>query len=122
MASEKIDALELEIVSKTSTEALDNLISKLGELEKALNRIKSKTVSVNIKEVGDASKEAAEKADILTNSFMNQAVKITALIAVYRKLYSVISDGVADSMNYIKTLNMINVSLGEYANSASKYG
>ena len=122
MASEKIDALELDIVSKTSTEALDNLISKLGELEKALNRIKSKTVSVNIKEVGDASKEAATKADALTNSFMNQAVKITALIAVYRKLYSVISDGVADSMNYIKTLNMFNVSLGEYADSASKYG
>jgi len=121
MASEKIDALELDINSKLDTANLDKVIDKLGELEKALNKLKSKTVTVNIKETGEASKTASEGVDKLTNSFANQAIKITALIAVYRKLSSIISDGIADSMTYIKTLNMFNVSLGEYADNASKY-
>ena len=122
MASEKIDALELDINAKLDTANLDKLIDKLGELEKALNRLKSKTVTVNIKETGEASKTASEGVDKLTTSFANQAIKITALIAVYRKLSSIISDGIADSMTYIKTLNMFNVSLGSYADNATKYG
>jgi len=122
MASEKIDALELDINAKLDTANLDKLIDKLGELDKALNKLKSKTVTVNIKETGEASKTASEGVDKLTTSFANQAIKITALIAVYRQLSSIISDGIADSMTYIKTLNMFNVSLGSYADNATKYG
>lgn len=121
MASEKIDALELDINAKLTTENLDKLITALGKLSKALDNVNAKKVKDDIKETGDNAKEAAAKADILTNSFVNQAVKITALITVYRKLADVISDGIANSMSYVENLNLFTVSLGEYADSASKY-
>ena len=121
MASEKIDALELDINAKLTTENLDKLITTLGKLSKALDQVNAKRVNTEVKEVGDSSAAAAVKADTLTTSFWNQTIRITALIAVYRRLASVISDNIADSMTYIKTLNMFNTSLGEYADSASKY-
>lgn len=121
MASEKIDALELDIDAKLTTENLDKLIDKLGELGKALDKLKGKSVSVNIKETGNASEKASSQVDKLTTSFLNQAVKITALIAVYRKLTGWISDGITSSMEYTENLNLFTVSLGEYAENANKY-
>ena len=121
MASEKIDALELDIDAKLNTENLDKLIEKLGELGDALDNLKGKSVKVNIKETGNASEKASSQVDKLTSSFLNQAVKITALIAVYRKLSSVISDGINSSMSYTENLNLFTVSLGEYAENANKY-
>ena len=121
MASEKIDALELDITSKLDTKNLDAVIGKLGELSNALGKLKSKTVTVGIKEVGTSSKSAAAGVDKLTSSFLNQAVRITALIAVYRKLADVISTGISNSMAYVENLNLFNVSLGEYADNANKY-
>lgn len=121
MASEKIDALELDINAKLTTENLDKLITALGRLSKALDSVNAKKVKEDIKETGDASKEAATKADLLTNSFMNQAVKITALIAVYRKLADVISTGIENSMSYVENMNLFTVSLGQYSENASKY-
>ena len=121
MASEKIDALELDITSKLDTKNLDEVIGKLGELSNALGKLKSKTVTVGIKEVGTASKSASSGVNALTSSFLNQAVRITALIAVYRKLADVISSGISNSMAYVENLNLFNVSLGEYADNANKY-
>lgn len=121
MASEKIDALELDINAKLTTENLDKLITALGRLSKALDNVNAKKVKDDIKDTGDASKEAAAKADLLTNSFVNQAVKITALVAVYRKLADVISTGLENSMSYVENLNLFTVSLGQYSENASKY-
>jgi len=121
MASEKIDALELDINAKLTTENLDKLITALGRLSKALDNVNAKKVKEDIKETGDASKEAAAKADLLTNSFLNQAVRITALVAVYRKLADVISTGIENSMSYVENMNLFTVSLGQYADNASKY-
>ena len=121
MASEKIDALELDINAKLTTENLDKLITALGRLSKALDSVNAKKVKEDIKETGDASKEAAAKADLLTNSFMNQAVRITALVAVCRKLTDVISTGIENSMSYVENMNLFTVSLGQYSENASKY-
>ena len=97
MASEKIDALSLDITSNLDIDKLDKAIDKLSELEKALGRLKSKSVSVNIKEVGTASEQASSGVDKLTSSFFSQAIRITAVIAVFRKLTNVISDSIANS-------------------------
>ena len=121
MASEKIDALELDINAKLTTENLDKLITALGRLSKALDNVNAKKVNEDIQETGDASKEAAAKADLLTNSFLNQAVRITALVAVYRKLADVISTGIENSMSYVENMNLFTVSLGQYSENASKY-
>ena len=122
MASEKIDALELEISAKLTTNNLDKLIDSLNKLGKTIEAVNAQKLYLGIKETGDSAKTATVKVDGLTNSFLNQTIRITALIAVFRKLSGYISDGIADSMTYIKTLNMFNVSLGEYAENASKYG
>lgn len=122
MAAEKIDALQLDINSKLNTENIDALIKKLGELGNALDKLKSKSVSVNIKETGSAAKSAAGNVNNLTSSFLKTAVSITAVIAVFRKLSTTISEGIANSATYIKTLNMFNTSLGQYADNATKYG
>ena len=55
MASEKIDALELDIISKGSTENIDKLIEALGKLSTALGKVQSKKVSVDIQQTGDAT-------------------------------------------------------------------
>lgn len=115
MAAEKIDALQLDINSKLNTENIDALIKKLGELANALDKLKSKSVSVNINKTGSA-------VNSLTSSFLKSAVSITAVIAAFRKLSTTISDGIANSATYIKTLNMFNTSLGQYADNATKYG
>ena len=115
MATEKIDALSLDITSQLNTDNLDKVIDKLSELGNALDRLKSKSVSVSLNQTANASNK-------LAGSFLNTAVKLTALIAVFRKFGKVISDSVADSANYIKSLNMFTVSMGEYADIATKYG
>ena len=121
MASEKIDALELDINAKLTTENLDKLITALGRLSKALDKVNAKRVKEEVKDTGDASKTAAVKIDGLTDSFLNQTVRITALVAVYRKLADVISSGISNSMQYIENLNLFTVSLGEYSANAQKY-
>lgn len=122
MASDKIDALQLDIDAKLNTENLDKLISKLGELGKALDSLKGKSVSVNIKETGDAAKTSSKSVDNLASSFVSLAAKITAAIVVLRKFTSVVSDGIAESMSYTENLNLFTVSLGEYSENAAKYG
>lgn len=121
MASEKIDALELDINAKLTTENLDKLITALGRLSKALDKVNAKRVKDEIEDTGDSAKTSATKVDTLSNSFVNQAVKITALIAIYRKLGDVISTGLENSMSYVENLNLFTVSLGQYADNASKY-
>ena len=121
MATEKIDALQLDISAELNTGKIDTLITKLGELGNALDKLKSKSISVNINETGTAAKKAATNVNSLTSSFLKSAVSITAVIAVFRKLTKTISDGINNSMTYIKTLNMFTVSLGDYADNASKY-
>ena len=44
MASEKIDALELDINAKLTTENLDKLITALGRLSKALDNVNANSV------------------------------------------------------------------------------
>lgn len=122
MASEKIDALQLDIDAKLNTENLDKLISKLGELGKALDSLKGKSVSVNIKETGNAAKTSSKSVDNLASSFVSLAAKITAAIVVLRKFTSVVSDGIVNSMSYTENLNLFTVSLGEYSQNAAKYG
>ena len=122
MAAEKIDALQLDITSSATTENVDKLIEALGRLGTALDKLKSKSISVSIDKTGDASARAAGSVNKLSNSFLQQAVRITAVIALFRKLGKVISDGVSNAMNYQKSLNMFTISMGEYADSASQYG
>lgn len=114
MASEKIDALELDIVAKTSTDSLDKLISKLSQLSKEMDKINGKKLSVTLNESTTASNK-------LTSSFGSQLIKVTALIAAYKQLLNYVSSGIATSTQYMANLNVFNTALGEYAENALKY-
>ena len=118
MAAEKIDALELEITSKLTTENLDKLIESLKKLGKEVDNVSKKKPSGAIKAVGDESKEAANGVE----QFLGKTVRLAAVIALFNKVSGVISDSVSNALTYNKTLNMFTVSLGEYADNATKYG
>ena len=118
MAAEKIDALELNIESKLSVENLDKLIESLRKLGKEVDKVKDKKPKEAVKGVGDGANEAANGID----KFLGKTVRIAAVIALFRKSADVISDCVSSALSYNKTLNMFTVSLGEYAENATKYG
>ena len=83
MAAENIDALNLNITSSATTESVDKLIDSLTRLGSALDKLKSKNVSVNIKQTGAASATAAGNMNKLGSSFASTAIKATALICCY---------------------------------------
>lgn len=118
MAAEKIDALELGIEAKLSVENLDKLIDSLRKLGKEVDNVKNKKPKDAVKGVGDGANEAANGID----KFLGKTVKLAAVIALFNKVSGVISDSVAKTLTYDKTLNMFTVSLGEYAKNATKYG
>lgn len=118
MAAEKIDALELNIQSKLSVENLDKLIESLNKLGKACKNTNGKKAADDIKSIGNSSKQAAGGIE----QFLGKAVRITAVIALFKKASDVIGDSVAKTLTYDKTLNMFTVSMGEYATNATKYG
>ena len=118
MAAEKIDALELNIESKLSVDNLDKLIESLRKLGKEVDKVKQTKPKEAVKAVGDGANEAANGLD----NFLGKTVRIAAVIALFRKTAGVISDCISESLTYNKTLNMFTVSLGEYANNATKYG
>ncbi len=117
MASEKIDALELDITSSLNTDNIDKLIDKLGELGKALDNLKSKKVSVSLTDTGKAATNAAGGMGKL----LSKTIKFAAVIAIFRKLGTVIADGISKAATYTKTLNMFTASMGEYTDNALKY-
>ena len=115
MATERIDAIQLDITSKTTGDNVDKLIDSLTRLGSALDKLKSKSISVNVNNTNAAVGK-------LNTSFLGTAVRLTAVIALFKKFSSVISSSVSNSATYIKSLNMFTVSLGEYADNATKYG
>ena len=118
MAAEKIDALELDITAQLSTENLDKLVDSLRNLGKEMDKIKNKKPAQAIKETGDSASEAANGVD----KFLTKSVRIAAVIALFSKLSDTIGDCISKSLTYEKNLNMFTVSMGEYADNATKYG
>lgn len=117
MAAEKIDALELDITAQLSVENLDKLVDSLRKLGKEMDNVKNKNPKQTIKQTGDSANEAAKGFD----NFLGKTVRVAAVIALFSKLTDTIGDCVSKSMTYQKTLNMFTVSLGEYADNATKY-
>ena len=117
MAAEKIDALELDITAQLSVENLDKLVDSLRKLGKEMDNVKNKNPKQTIKQTGDSANEAAKGFD----NFLGKTVRIAAVIALFSKLTDTIGDCVSKSLTYQKTLNMFTVSLGEYADNATKY-
>ena len=117
MAAEKIDALELDITAQLSVENLDKLVDSLRKLGKEMDNVKNKNPKQTIKQTGDSANEAAKGFD----NFLGKTVRVAAVIALFSKLTDTIGDCVSKSLTYQKTLNMFTVSLGEYADNATKY-
>lgn len=140
MSEQNIDAIKLNVASSVDTKGLDNLVTSLKSLKTGTANVKELTseltkLKASLKGVDTAgsstskavnkSGEAAENSTQSYKKFANQlgatAIKMTALIVVLRKLATVISNGILESMNYTETLNLFTVSMGEYADNAKKY-
>lgn len=108
-----VDELVIEINSTGSdvAKAIDKLTKSLSSLKtgnsetaKALNKTKNELSSL-------------EK---VANSFSNTISKI-ANISVLTKIFSMIGTAVSKSNEYVESLNLFTVSLGEYAQEAENY-
>lgn len=140
MSEQNIDAIKLNVASSVDTKGLDNLVtslkklksgtanvkeltSELTNLKTALNKVGagSNEVSVTVKKSGESAETSAKGYDKLATSLGKSALKMTALIVVFRKFVTLISNGILESMEYTETLNLFTVSMGKYADSAKKY-
>lgn len=140
MSEQNVDAIKLNVASSVDTKGLDALVtslkklksgtanvkeltSELTNLKTALNKVGagSNEVSVTVKKSGESAETSAKGYDKLATSLGKSALKMTALIVVFRKFATLISNGILESMEYTETLNLFTVSMGKYADSAKKY-
>ena len=134
-----IDQLNIELTanSQSASSSIDQLVSVLERLATALAPLSSSTQKVNSDFKNQSS--SAKQASTSMNSYANNTKKagnsvqtftqrMAQKISTTRTLVSVFSSAARtmgewfkESNDYIETLNLFNVTMGETAEAASKY-
>ena len=134
-----IDQLEVKIVAESNgvTSAIDTLIGRLEGLQSKLNGVGTagKNACEGLQETAKGAEKAskatekqAKATDKSTNSFKKWTDKIANSITKTRTLYGAfksLSDRMAacfnESNDYIETVNLFNVTMGDAAPAAREY-
>ena len=134
-----IDQLNIQIAANTSqaTRALTSLINKLEKLKAALNGGNTGNITIsnsfnkvtnNTNKATNAQNKyttATQKSTRVTRSFSDtlayNITKFRTLFGVFRSVARVMGDWFTESNDYIETLNLFNVTMGEGAKEARKY-
>ena len=134
-----IDQLEVKIVAESNgvTSAIDTLIGRLEGLQSKLNGVGTagKNACKGLQETAKGAEKAskatekqAKATDKSTNSFKKWTDKIANSITKTRTLYGAfksLSDRMAacfnESNDYIETVNLFNVTMGDAAPAAREY-
>lgn len=134
-----IDQLNIQIAADSSkaTRALTSLIKKLEQLKTALNGsgVSSITISNSFNKVTNSANKAAaatnkyenatKKSNKSTQGFTdNLARNITkwrVLFGVFNSAARVMGDWFKESNDYVETLNLFNVTMGDAADSSYKF-
>ena len=102
---------------------LNKLNNSLGKLPK-----ESKSASSSITLIGTASKKASLGINSLANgiaslglSMAGFAGKVFAFTGGLKGIWDITIKGIASSMEYVETMNLFTVTMGEYADSAERY-
>ena len=134
-----IDELNIQIEAECSkaTDALDKLIEKLNAVEGKLNvlGVAGKKAGDGIKKTGDSAKSAekglkgfvvqlanGEKPmQKLTDKMARQISKTRTLYGAFKSVANMMGSWFNESNDYIETLNLFNVTMGDGADAAYKY-
>ncbi len=134
-----IDQLNIELTanSKDASSAIDNLTKKLERLKASLGPLANINVKVsnsfnnttkNINKTSNAMQNAANKANKSGKSFQKFTDKLAqnisktrTLTGAFKSAANTMASWFTESNEYIETLNLFNVTMGEGATEARKY-
>ena len=136
--STTIESLQLEIKANSTNakKGIEALTRSLTELKKATSGgLGLSAVTDEIKGLGDAGEDASKVTDSLSDSneklsdsnkktslsFKDVFSKAKIVVGVIKEVGRAIWSNVEKSNDYIETLNLFNVSMGEYAGEAREY-
>ena len=129
--STTIEQLELEIQSSATSavSGIDALASSLGKLKSAVkDGIGLTAVSKQLTTLPTKMQRLTQQTDKLSTSngkaslsYINLAAKIGVAVVAMKRIASVIGGWITKSNEYVESLNLFTVSLGEYAAEAQKY-
>ena len=119
-----VESLELQITGDATRakKSLDDLI-------KTLDRLKTATkggcglgaVSKGLKDVQNNGKGVSASNSKSAKSFVNLGAKVTAAALALKKAGKIVASWIKESNDYIENMNLFNVAMGEYADSAKQY-
>ena len=134
-----IDQLEIQIVAETTsaTQALDILISKLKTVQSRLNGLGTagknagkglKDTASGATKVNDAVDEQGKKYDKaikssqkFTDKLAQQISKYRTLMGAFKSAADMMGSWFNESNDYIETLNLFEVAMGDGAEAAKQY-
>ena len=134
-----IDQLEIQIVaeSKQATTAIDTLIGRLKEVRSQLNGLGTagKSAGKGLEKTSNGAKKASTATDkhknstdkatksvkSFTDKLTQQITKYRTLTGAFKSAANMMGSWFNESNEYIETLNLFNVTMGEGATEAYKY-
>ena len=135
-----IDQLNIQIAadSKNATRALTSLIKKLEKLKATLDgsNISNITISNSFNKTTNAinktttatnkynttAKKTSNTTKTFSDNLAGQISKWRTLLGAFKSAADVMAGWFTESNDYIETLNLFNVTMGEGAEAAKKYG
>lgn len=113
-----IDQLEIQIVSESqkATKGIDKLISTLGRFSNASDK-----AGGSLGGFFSNLKNGSGSFEKFTSNLTRQIVKWRTLIGVFKSAAKTMGNWFKESNNYIETLNLFNVTMGEGAEAAMSY-
>ena len=134
-----IDELNIQITSDSqkATRALTSLIKKLEQLKASLNgsAVSNTTISNSFNKTTNASNKAtvalnkydlatqktSKSAKTLSDKMAHQITKWRTLFGVFKSAANMMGSAFKESNNYVETLNLFNVTMGDAKESATKF-
>lgn len=134
-----IDELNIQIAadSKNATRALTSLIKKLEKLKTTLdgtnvsnitisnsfNKVTNTTnkVAAATKKYDDTAKKTSKTTRSFSDNLANQISKWRTLLGAFQSAARMMGDWYNESNDYIETLNLFNVTMGDGTKEAKKY-
>ncbi len=129
--------IQIEAESKNATQAVDNLANSLKGLKNVLggfsgaatkmsSSLKGVSTSANkasssTKNYESTSKSASKSTKSFTDRLAQQISKTRTLVGAFKSVAQTMAGWFQESNNYIETLNLFNVTMGDAADGAMAY-
>lgn len=129
--------IQIEADSKQATTAIDNLAASLNRLKSSLGSLSSPNkklntslngtvtsaskAATNINKYDNSTKSASKSTKSFTDRLAQNISKWSTLTGAFKRYANMFAGWFTESNNYIETLNLFNVTMGEGAEAASKY-